>query len=120
MEENATEDAFSAIQPEEVKKKRGRKPKEESESEETRKGLKLSFEEAELPEAVTDFIATLKTRGIKDYNLGDIFSEALKEVKDSFWDKKLEELTPLQWKLNAALTNPELKDKLLALLGSSK
>lgn len=62
----------------------------------------------------------LKERGIKNFELSDLISEALATVPQEWWDAKLEELTPLEWKLHAALENPEMRAKLLSLLDAKK
>jgi hypothetical protein len=67
-----------------------------------------------------NFQNLLKDRGIKNLELGDIVSEALATVPKEWWDAKIEELTPLEWKLHAALENPEMRAKLLSLLEGKK
>ncbi len=66
------------------------------------------------------FQNALKERGIKNLEIGDIVSEALATVPKEWWDAKLEELTPLEWKLHAALENPEMRAKLMSLLEGKK
>ncbi len=66
------------------------------------------------------FQNALKERGIKNLEIGDIVSEALATVPKDWWDAKLEELTPLEWKLHAALENPEMRAKLMSLLEGKK
>lgn len=66
------------------------------------------------------FQNALKERGIKNLELSDLISEALATVPQEWWDAKLEELTPLEWKLHAALENPEMRAKLMSLLDAKK
>lgn len=37
------------------------------------------------------------------YDLAQVFSEAMLKVEPGFWERKLEELTPFEWKFNEAL-----------------
>ncbi len=66
------------------------------------------------------FQNALKERGIKNIELSDLIAEALGTVPQEWWDAKLEELTPLEWKLHAALENPEMRAKLMSLLDAKK
>ncbi len=70
--------------------------------------------------ALFHFQNALKDRGIKNLEISDIISEALATVPQEWWDTKLEELTPLEWKLHAALGNPEMRAKLMSLLEGKK
>jgi phosphoribosyl-ATP pyrophosphohydrolase len=81
--------------------------------------LRLSLVEDE-SSALFHFQNALKDRGIKNLELSDIIVEALATVPQEWWDAKLEELTPLEWKLHAALGNPEMRAKLLSLLEGKK
>lgn len=58
----------------------------------------------------------LKDRGVKGYDLNAMLLAALDAVPGEWWDQKLEELTPLEFRVNAALSNPELREKLQDLL----
>lgn len=66
------------------------------------------------------FQTALKERGLKNFELSDIVAEALATVPKQWWDAKIEELTPLEWKLHAALENPEMRAKLMSLLEGKK
>lgn len=66
------------------------------------------------------FQTALKDRGLKNFELSDIVAEALATVPKEWWDAKIEELTPLEWKLHAALENPEMRAKLMSLLEGKK
>lgn len=66
------------------------------------------------------FQQTLKERGVKNFELGDIVAEALATVPKEWWDAKIDEITPLEWKLHAALENPDMREKLMSLLNGKK
>ncbi len=57
-----------------------------------------------------------KQRGVKNLDIGEVLLSALGEVPDSWWEEKLEKLTPLEFRVNAALADPDLREKLQALL----
>lgn len=79
------------------------------------KKIRLTLEEAE-DGPLHRLQAQLKDRGIKSPDLGDVVSAALATISEAWWAEKVEELTPLEWKLQAALENPELREKLVSLL----
>lgn len=81
--------------------------------------LRLNLIEDE-ESALFHFQAAIKDRGIKNFEISDIVSEALATIPQEWWDAKLEELTPLEWKLHAALGNPEMRAKLMSLLEGKK
>lgn len=58
----------------------------------------------------------LKERGLKVPDFGIIVQEALGKMDEEWWKQKLEDLTPLEWKVQAALENPDMRDKLMSLL----
>lgn len=58
----------------------------------------------------------LKIRGIRNLDLNDLVVAALSEVPQTWWDEKIEELTPLEYRVNNALSNPDLRAKLSELL----
>ena len=65
---------------------------------------------------LSQFQMALKDRGVKGVEISDIIAEALSTVPKEWWDAKLEALTPFEFKLHAALENPELRAKLMSLL----
>lgn len=81
--------------------------------------IRLSLQEEE-GSALANFQNALKDRGIKNLEISDIVAEALATIPQEWWDAKLEELTPLEWKLHAALGNPEMRAKLMSLLEGKK
>ena len=62
------------------------------------------------------FQTTMKNRNIKGVDLGDVVAEALEAVPQEWWDQKIEAMTPLEYRVNSALLDPELRQKLSALL----
>lgn len=66
------------------------------------------------------FLNELKTRGIRNLDLNDFVVEALSRVPQSWWDEKIEELTPLEYRVNNALSNPDLRAKLSELLSPQR
>lgn len=70
--------------------------------------------------ALSQFQTALKDRGVKGVEISDIVAEALATIPKEWWDAKLEELTPFEFKLHAALENPELRAKLMSLLDGKK
>lgn len=79
------------------------------------KKIRLTLEEAE-DGRLTTLTNQLKDRGIKTPDLAPLVSEALEQMSDEWWAEKLEELTPLEWKVQAALENPDMREKLMSLL----
>ncbi|MBF0441494.1 MAG: hypothetical protein HQK54_06290 [Oligoflexales bacterium] len=62
------------------------------------------------------FQNALKERGIKNIDIGDIVNEALTTIPQEWWDAKLNDLTPLEWKLQEALKRPEMRARLQSVL----
>lgn len=58
----------------------------------------------------------LKDRGVKSLDLNALVSEALLQISPEWWEQKAEELTPLKFKLDAALEDPKMREKLISLL----
>ncbi|MFW7379575.1 MAG: hypothetical protein ACOH5I_12250 [Oligoflexus sp.] len=83
------------------------------------KKLRLTIEETEDGRLHT-FMNALRDRGVKNPDLGVLVSEALATVNEDWWTNKIEELTPLEWKVQAALENPDLREKLVTLLEGKK
>ena len=65
---------------------------------------------------LTELQTKLKERGVKAIDLGQIANEALATIDKEWWANKLDELTPLEYKLHAALENPETRQKLMSIL----
>lgn len=111
-----------------TKKKKAVEVQDEANAEDLRAGastannnkkLRLALAEDEQSQLYA-FQQTLKERGVKNFELGDIVSEALATVPKAWWDAKIDEITPLEWKLHAALENPDMREKLMSLLNGKK
>jgi hypothetical protein len=93
------------------------KPSTTANSEDTTKKIKaLITEAADGP--LTRIQQDLKDRGIKSFDLNQLISEALQQVPAKWWEEKLEELTPIEFKLQQALEDPDMREKIISLLGS--
>ena len=62
------------------------------------------------------FLCALKERQIKDIDLPQMILEALEAVSEDWWKDKLEELTPLEYRVQTALEDPTMRERLEALL----
>ena len=58
----------------------------------------------------------LKQRKAKGIDLAQLVLDALSAVKEDWWTKKLEELTPIEYRIHLALNNPELREELSSFL----
>ena len=57
---------------------------------------------------------------MKNFDVPNFITEALNQINPQFWEEKLEELTPLEYKVSEALSNPEMREKLSSLLASKE
>ncbi len=64
------------------------------------------------------FSEEVKMRGIKNLDLNTLVLTAISELGDSWWRQILEEHTPLEYKISAALADPAMREKLKLLLAS--
>lgn len=64
------------------------------------------------------FQSDLKARGIKNVEVADVAAEALTKLDQEYWEEKLKSVTPLEYRINMALANPEMREKLTSLLES--
>lgn len=78
--------------------------------------LRLDIDEGALPPPARDLLFAAAVMYLDDLDFNKIFSDALLEVKPAFWARKLEALTPLEWKLMAALEDESFKDQVETLL----
>ena len=62
----------------------------------------------------------LKERGLKNFDIGEVIAEALSTIDQDWWDEKLDTLTPIEFKLQAALENPDMRAKLETLLSEQE
>ena len=67
-----------------------------------------------------DFLAEVKKRGIKNFDLNEFIIEATNKVPSEWWQEKIDSMTPLEFKINEALANPEMREKLTDLLTSEQ
>ncbi|MES2746160.1 MAG: hypothetical protein V4655_12075 [Bdellovibrionota bacterium] len=77
--------------------------------------IQLELSEDELPDGAILLIGLCRELGV-DPSL--YMSEALVCVPRDFWESKLRELTPLEWKLLNALSDQSFRDDVTRLLGS--
>ena len=66
------------------------------------------------------FISEIKQRGVKNFEPGEFILKTLAEFPQEWWDEKIESLTPLEFKINKALSDPDMREKLTMLLASEK
>lgn len=83
------------------------------------KKTRLVLEEP-IDSPLNHFQNTLKDRGVKNLDLNGLVCEALAQVPEEWWETKIEELTPLKFKLDAALEDPKMREKLISLLDTNK
>ena len=69
---------------------------------------------------LTSFLSETKKRGVKNFDINEFFIEALDQVPSQWWQDKIDSLTPLEYKISAALANPEMREKLTDLLTSEQ
>ena len=67
---------------------------------------------------LNQLLSELKERGIKNVDAGPIISEALDLVPDQWWAEKLQELTPIEVRVQLALQDPDMRAKLLDVLNT--
>ncbi|NRA45652.1 MAG: hypothetical protein HRU09_11910 [Oligoflexales bacterium] len=66
------------------------------------------------------FLNEIKQRGVKSFDPGEFILKTLAEFPDEWWEEKIEGLTPLEFKINKALSDPDMREKLTMLLASEK
>ena len=93
------------------KKAKKSTPKDKSSITKTR--LMLSTDEFH---PLSSFQAELKLRSIKNFDLNALVVRALKKLPEEYWESELEDITPLEYRVNAALSDPEMRKKLKELL----
>lgn len=67
-----------------------------------------------------DFMDEIKKRKSKNIDVSQIVLDALSQVHPDWWQKKIEELTPLEYRVDMALNDPILRDKLTDFLKTEK
>lgn len=87
------------------------------ETKESKKDSKLKITLPDAPEhPFYQFVEELKFRRIKNLDLGELILEGLSNVDESWWKKKIDQLTPLEFRVDVALADPSLRDKLTEFL----
>ena len=66
----------------------------------------------------TRFVTAVKQRGIRQFDANQIVAEALEQLSPQWCAGKLEEITPLEFKITAALNDPKLREQLSAILAA--
>lgn len=69
---------------------------------------------------LNNFLETLKDRGAKQFDVNEIVSEALNTVPQSYWDEKIDALTPVEYKLQEAMEDPSIREQILSIIGNKK
>ena len=54
----------------------------------------------------------LKDRGVKSPDVTELIISALEQVSDAWWKERVEEMIPLDIKVQEALKNPKMREKL--------
>jgi hypothetical protein len=62
------------------------------------------------------FLNEVKERKIQELDPADFILEVFANLDGDFWNHELEKRTPLEYKLQQALTNPEMREKLSVIL----
>lgn len=98
-------------------------PMEESAKETEKSSLKKSKDfktklNLTLPEDHPfSFLQTeLKRRGLKHLDLNELLSEVFEQIPAKWWEDKLDEMTPLEYKVSQALADPQMRKKFNELL----
>ena len=58
----------------------------------------------------------LRRRGLKNLDLNAIMEEIFSQMPSSWWEEKLDTLTPLEYKVSQAMESPEMREKFKDLL----
>ena len=66
------------------------------------------------------FLNQIKQRGVKSFDPGEFILKTLAEFPEEWWNERIEGLTPLEFKINKALSDPDMREKLTMLLASEK
>ena len=101
----------------EESKKNQKKDKEKTAEAKSFKEIKTKVLFSTLPtHPLSIFQSEIKKRNIKDVNLNDILLEAIDQLPTNWWKDKIESLTPLEFKVQEALKQPDMREKLENLL----
>ena len=58
----------------------------------------------------------LKRRGLKHLDLNEFLGEVFEQIPAKWWEDKLDEMTPLEYKVSQALADPQMRKKFNELL----
>jgi hypothetical protein len=89
--------------------------KEETKGDEVKLKLQLA---ASRQHPLSSFLEEVKLRGIKNFDTNQFVLDALSHIDAPWWQEQLDALTPLEFKISAALADPEMREKLKLLLAS--
>ena len=64
-------------------------------------------------------VNSLKERGVRNPDLGQVIQSALNSMADEFWQEQLEALTPLEVRVQEAMEDPQMRAKLVELLNKA-
>lgn len=65
------------------------------------------------------FAQEIKQRGVKNFDMTQLILEVFDSQTDEWWSDKLESETPLEFKINRALSDPNMREKLKELVSDS-
>jgi hypothetical protein len=82
--------------------------------------FRLNLEVDRLPEGAERLVSLASALQMTTHDLAQVFSEALLNVDAGFWARRIEELTPFEWKLQEALKDEAFKKEVAAFLDQSK
>ena len=68
----------------------------------------------------SEFLYQAKLRGLKSIDYSDLIGKALSQISQSWWHDELEHMTPLEYKISAALSDPDMRKKLSILLSEQE
>ena len=115
--ENKGNDETTEVSKKEAPKEEKVKKAEEKTVKEIKTKLLLSTAPSH---ALSVFQSEIKKRNIKEINLNEILLEAIDQIPSSWWEEKIEALTPLEYKVQEALKSPDMREKLASLLVDDK
>ena len=65
---------------------------------------------------LSNLLSSLKERGVRNPDLSQVVNAAFDKMDETFWEEQLEELTPLEVRVQEAMEDPEMRQKLMDLL----
>ncbi|MDD9950959.1 MAG: hypothetical protein OXT67_05275 [Zetaproteobacteria bacterium] len=61
----------------------------------------------------------LRDRGIRNFDPSELILEVLEQKDSKWWEDRLEKETPLEFKINRALSDPNMRKKLKELISDT-